>query len=151
MFTIPLTALVVFNTCLVRNLNKSIKLRQQLNHTPFKSVHNIAITLNLVIIITKFIICETPDFIAAVLGIWDEIRSKTEYKYFSTVKEMLLVFNSSVNFYIYLLFNTKFRGTLKQMCCYRDNICPNTNWYVSDTENAKSDHIVALTHFKTKL
>ncbi|CAH1774061.1 unnamed protein product, partial [Owenia fusiformis] len=81
------------------------------------SNHNTNITLNLVIMITVVIICQTPDFISAIIGSNNEFYVPDNILIpFLGIKESLLVFNSTVNFYLYCIFHPTFRRRLHQMC-----------------------------------
>lgn len=132
LFLIPLTSLTAFNACLIRALRTAHKRRMSMS----TSVHgnsftgagatlpNIIIIFNVVIVITKFIICETPDFIASVLGAVPYIATSDLFVIFSCIKEMVLVFNSAVNFYIYLMCNARFRKQLlAAVPCLRRCLC----------------------------
>ena len=77
-------------------------------------------TLVLIIIILVFIICETPELILRLItllarhvdsiGDWFSIKLQ---HIFSTVTELLMVCNSSVNFFIYFIFGRRFRKFMK--------------------------------------
>ena len=127
LYIIPLTSLTVLNYKLIKTLRTASITRKRMSMSRAGSPtnkQNLTITLNLVIVITKFILCETPDFISSIVGAIPESSNKTEYKMFNTIKEMLLVFNSAVNFYIYCIFNIKFRENLQRAfpCFRKDNL-----------------------------
>ncbi len=128
LYIIPLTALAIFNVLLIRVLREAKRTRQRLSVVATSSpqrkasastVHNAAITFNLVVIITKFIVCETPDFVAAMLASDKRISTTDEFKVYNALKETLLILNSVLNFYIYCAFNRRFRAALRTCCCER--------------------------------
>ncbi len=126
LYIIPITTLGVFNYLLIRVLRRAKYARARMSVTVTTSPthrsanstqkHNATVTLNMVIVISKFILCETPDFISAVLASINGVSMTDEYKVFNCLKEMLLISNSVLNFYIYCLFNGKFRDSLLVTC-----------------------------------
>lgn len=124
-YLIPLTLLCVFDIKLIVAFRRATSVRNRMlsmQQTPKQQRYNVTVTLNVIIIIGKFILCETPEFLAALRGIVPETIDSHNWQIYMAVKQMLLVFNSSVNFYIYCLVNVKFRQILKNMCscccCY---------------------------------
>ena len=122
LYIIPLTSLTVFNYLLICVLRRAKRARARMSVTTSTqssgslTIHNTTVTLNMVIVITKFIICETPDFISGILASINEVSLTDEYKIYNCFKEMLLICNSVLNFYIYCLFNSRFRNTLLVSC-----------------------------------
>lgn len=155
LYIIPLSALTVLNYKLIKTLQIASKARKRMSMcregTLAKS-QNVIVTFNLVIVISKFILCETPDFISSIVGAIPAAANSTEYKMFNTIKEMLLVFNSAANFYIYCIFNVKFRENLLKLfpCCPRRNLREDTR--INASTNAINSSIssisLAVTAFK---
>ncbi len=120
LFIIPFSLLIVFNVKLITTLKKAQRARasltqQQSIRSNKQSTSNRNVNLMMVIIISTFLICEFPDFVASIIGAGDFQVDPTMYKYYAGVKESLLVLNSSINFYLYCLFYKRFRLTLKQI------------------------------------
>ena len=126
LYIVPLTSLSILNAKLIKTLRVARRARKHIsiNRRSSLTKQNTTVTLNLVIVITKFIVCETPDFISSMMGAIPLTAYHSEYKMFNTIKEMLLVFNSAVNFYIYCKFNTRFRENLGRSfsCCQKCNL-----------------------------
>ena len=78
------------------------------------------VTLVLIIVVLVFIICQSPALINRVMWSLYEDTKRTcpgfQY-YFSRLSNLLVVANSSVNFFIYYLFNLRFRQVLSQTVC----------------------------------
>ena len=124
LYIIPLCSLIFLNTRLIlalHNAKETQKRMSGVNKGAYR--HNRSITLNMVVVITKFILCQTPDFVAAIIGALPIYVQSDAYRIFLTIKEMLLVINSSVNFYIYLIFNSKFRKITQRSCCHCCSRC----------------------------
>ena len=115
LFIIPFSLLMVFNIKLITTLKKAQRMRASMTSQPTKQSANTNVNLMMVIIITTFLICELPDFVAAIIGAGQFKIDETHYKYYARVKESLLVLNSSINFYLYCLFYKRFRKTLGQI------------------------------------
>lgn len=117
LFIIPLISLSVVNMQLMRALRSARERRQSMgaNSSPRRH-HNVTIILNVVLVISKFIMCETPDLIAGVIGAFESVAATEAFLIFSPIKEMMLVLNSTLNFYIYCIFNSRFRQTLAHEC-----------------------------------
>ena len=138
LFIIPLPILVILNVLLIREIS-SARRRQEMmqqRHNTRSTTDNIKTTLNLVVVISVFILCETPDFIASVLKIsWiNKHMDPKAMKYFMGVKELLLVINAATNFLIYCVFYAKFRRLLRGLCCERNTTMLYSNYY--DTPRA---------------
>ena len=125
LFIIPLPILVILNILLIREISSARRRQEEMMQQRLNTkatTDNIKTTLNLVVVISVFIICETPDFIASVLKIsWinRHLDPKT-MKYFMAIKELLLVINAATNFLIYCAFYAKFRRLLRGMFCKID-------------------------------
>ncbi len=117
LYIIPLTSLAVFNYLLIKALREARNTRARMSVTSQGNYkQNSTVTLNLIIVISKFIICETPDFISAILGTINGVSQSEAYRIYNPIKEMMLICSSVLNFYIYCFFNTRFRNTLLVSC-----------------------------------
>ena len=122
LFIIPLSATILLNTKLIWAIGKAQKKRLQMQGSTAgqkqqsgSNKTNTNLTVMIIIVISIFVICQLPDFIASIIGAGDFKIDPTVYRYYATCKETLLVFNSSVNFYIYCIFYKHFRQVLKNL------------------------------------
>lgn len=76
------------------------------------------IVLNMVVVISKLLVFQTPDFLMSIIQVAKVDKNATAYKIFSTIKEMLLIINSSCNFIIYVTLNVYFRRALARKLCF---------------------------------
>ncbi|ELT93072.1 hypothetical protein CAPTEDRAFT_225752 [Capitella teleta] len=118
---LPLLILTVLNICLIRTLKELKRKRQEMQSLRQQQDNNV--TFVLIIVVVVFIVCQVPALVTQIL--WsvlpDEERDCGGFQfYFSKVSNMLVLLNSSVNFCIYFLFNTRFRQILMH-CCGRQN------------------------------
>ena len=85
---------------------------------------NMSASTVLVIIIIVFVICETPELIVRTVTLIDRYTSEENfgmsdeqsgefYKIFNTVSQVFMVLNSTVNFFIYCAFGSRFRKHLR--------------------------------------
>jgi hypothetical protein len=84
------------------------------------------VTLVLIIVVIVFCVCQAPALLNQIF--WNVLDSAARecggfQFYYSRVSNMLVVFNSAVNFPIYAVFNTRFRhvlvGQVLAPCCRR--------------------------------
>ncbi len=88
--------------------------------TPLEDHYEANATYVLIIIILVFILCETPELIHKIITVitrhvksMDEFFSREFRSCFSTLSELLMVCNSSLNFFVYLAFGRRFRRVMK--------------------------------------
>ena len=116
LFIIPFSMLIILNTKLITTLRKAQRLRATMTSQPTKqSTSNANVNLMMVIIITTFLICQLPDFVASIVGAGEFQIDPTTYKYYAGTVGTLLVLNSSINFYLYCLFYKRFTQILCQI------------------------------------
>ena len=120
----PLSILVVLNTKLILAIQRSRRRHRQFDtcqvaHHMHQSEANASIVL--IIIIIVFIFCETPELVLKILIVLRRHMESLEMMFtrdfihtFSTTSELLMVLNSTVNFYIYCAFGRRFRHVMKQ-------------------------------------
>ncbi len=111
----PLLSLAFLNYKLIKALKKRQKRRAEMG----KGGYQQDITLVLVVVIFVFMFCQTPTFIDHIL--WTAVDSSLRHcgywhYYYTAIGDMLAIFNSSVNFLIYILTSRKFRQLLKTTC-----------------------------------
>ena len=120
----PLPILIVLNYKLLTAIRRSRRRQRQYalchmwQQPPHQSEANASIVLINVVIV--FVICQTPELIFKILVIVDRwlphvhVISANATLDFSTMSELLLVINSSVNFLIYCAFGRRFRHIMKE-------------------------------------
>ena len=105
----PLLALIFLNA----NLIRALKTRQRRRVDMGKSYNpQQDMTLVLIVIICVFIFCQTPTFIDHILwtAVDESLRMCGHWHYYYTaVGDMFSIFNSAVNFLIYVMTSQRFR------------------------------------------
>lgn len=120
----PLSILTVLNTKLILAIQRSKRRHrpygtcQVANHV-HHSEANASIVL--IIIVIVFIVCETPELVLKILTVMRRHMQSLEAMFtldfihtFTTTSEVLMVFNSSINFIIYCAFGKRFRHVMKE-------------------------------------
>lgn len=110
----PLASLTFLNV----NLIKALKKRAQKRNEMGKSSYQQDMTLVLVVVICVFIACQTPTFVDRIL--WTILGSPScgdQLYYYTAIGDLLAIFNSSVNFLIYVITSRKFRQLLVSPPC----------------------------------
>ena len=107
-----------YNHCTVYNTSRY--LQSNSNARQFSQHHENNATLVLIIIVLVFIVCETPELVYRIITVivrhvkhMDKLFSREFRHTFSTVSELLMAINSSVNFFIYFAFGRRFRRVMK--------------------------------------
>lgn len=117
-YMIPLVLLIGLNVRLMIAIRKARKLHAALTGNQKQSEKdNLAVTLNIVAVVTIFIVCQLPDFVLVVITYPDLNIDKANLAYYGSVCSVLLALNSSVNFAIYCLFYPKFRRIMIHVLC----------------------------------
>ncbi len=131
LYLLPLAILSVINIKLIQAIQRSRRRHREISYTGVSNpaVHETNATLVLVIIILVFIVCESPELVLKILSIvhrhvktvsmfsGDDLDS--HLLNLTIASEVLMVINSSTNFFIYLLFGKRFRAALKETFSYR--------------------------------
>ncbi|CAD5118231.1 DgyrCDS6952 [Dimorphilus gyrociliatus] len=99
-FILPLGIIAVCDVYLVKALRKADKFRQlharesknKVLKTPVPVSRTIVV--NMVVVISKLLICQTPDFLMGIAQAARVDRNAAAYKIFSTLKEMLLIISN---------------------------------------------------------
>ena len=70
---------------------------------------NMSGTINIIAVVTVFLVCQTPDFVQVVIGYAPLGIAKSILYHTSSASLCFLALNSGVNFIIYCFFYKKFR------------------------------------------
>jgi len=131
-FFLPLSLLVFFNSCLIKAVRESFAVRRQqvnIRHASndVKETNNERkCATQLIVVVIVFVVCQLPSsftIVCLIIGISFLFRSIIRFVSYCLVLNMLLmVVNSSINFFIYFLTGNRFRTTLLDLlCCRRRN------------------------------
>ena len=117
---LPVLILMLLNIRMILALKAFHRKRLEMQSVRQQQDNNI--TFVLIIIVTVFIICQVPALINRVM--WnvapDEARQCGGFQfYLRHIANMLVIFNSAINFVIYVFFNKRFRLVLIQTACCR--------------------------------
>ncbi len=128
LYLAPLVTLIMLNWRLISAIKRSKRRHREITALrPCSGNHHHSennATLVLIIIVLVFIVCETPELILKVITFIDRlmgntVMSKKLVHYFGTINELLMVFNSSVNFLVYCAFGKRFRHVMKETFKHR--------------------------------
>ncbi len=141
LYILPLTVLMVLNTHLIiaiqysRQRNREMMVNggyrltrafnncdypQQMSTRQLNTHAETNATFVLIIIVLFFILCETPELIYRIITVLARHIASVEKMFspsfqhkFTTITELLMVCNSSVNFFVYCAFGRRFRRVMK--------------------------------------
>ena len=167
-YIVPIISLVVLNIILIRQIRRAQRKRIELAaaHVARTSASNrcapggrlgrstsrdnISLTINIVAMVTVFIICQTPDFVLTLLSYRGLAADVLVLKVLRGLCYCLLALNSSVNFLIYCLFYRRFRVIVGRMVCWRPlRRLLNANVSSSSIEERNSDLNISTTTKQT--
>ena len=118
----PLLSLAVLNANLIRALKRQARRRSEMGVTTGAGNQS-DVTLVLVVVVFAFIVCQTPTFVDHILwtALDESLRAHCGqwHYYYTAIGDMLAIFNSAVNFVIYVLTSPKFRQHLASMFASR--------------------------------
>ena len=115
--TLPLLTVTTLNIRLIKAVRKSSRNHAELGRDKMSSQESHT-TMILIVVITVFIICETPALVAQIVfTLMENLDLGGLYDYFFPVSNLLVMINSSVNFLIYCCFGKKFRQGVKLLFC----------------------------------
>ncbi|RWS24014.1 FMRFamide receptor-like protein [Leptotrombidium deliense] len=110
LYIIPLTLLSVMNTKIYFAVRKASRDRSRLSASQQVELN---IASMLVLLVAIFIACNAPSFIVNCLELLETSYLQTA----AIFSNLLVCFNSSVNFVIYCIFGKKFRSKLSETFC----------------------------------
>ena len=115
-YLMPLILLFVLNVLLIKEVRKAQQTHAQMTQQE-EEKNNLAVTLNIIVMVGVFLICQTPDFVHIVIS-WKDIKldQKIAWQAFY-VSISLLSLNASINFLVYCGFYRGFRKVLKKIMC----------------------------------
>ena len=133
-YIIPLCLLLFLNIRLWTLVKNAKKEHKKLTKSK-SSIDNMVITVNVIIVVSLFILCQLPSFICLVL--MNPISGLTDLSVLQAVcvAEFLIAFNSSVNFYVYFLCYRKFRKTAFRVVTCRQQ---KSRFSYSDTSSSST-------------
>lgn len=111
MYLVPFCSLTVFNSFIYRRVREANQERQRLSRLEKKEI---GLAVMLLVVVTVFFVCNVLAFIINVLELLDIVVPEL-----TTTSNVLVCFNSSVNFIIYCIFGQKFRRLFLKMFCGR--------------------------------
>ena len=143
MFTIvlPTCILAVLNMRLIHALNARRLMQKQIHTVGIGSHNNNSMTFVLVIVVIVLIVCQLPSAVSRVLWI---VAPRAAFNcggylfYMWPISNSVIIFNSAVNFLIYIVCNKRFRGVLIRKVCKRRVPQQNTIAVVMDHAGSAS-------------
>ena len=120
LLVLPILTLTVITIRLIKAMNAHRRMQLEMQSRSLQNDSNV--TFALVIVVIVFIACQVPTFVAYVL--WEALPFEERYCggfifYLSRIVDMLVTFNSAINFVIYIIANKAFREVLLQTVCGR--------------------------------
>lgn len=117
MFLMPFTLLTYLNTCLINAIRTSRKSRMQMSSSAVKENN---MTIMLISVVVVFLVCQLPSIADNIL--WTVLKNNQQncspaYIKFTTISNLMVVFNSACNFVLYCLFGKKFRRVFSKLFC----------------------------------
>ncbi len=126
-FVGPLTVLAIVNMLLIRAIRRAMLQHAALTQSsPNDGKENLNVTINVVAIVSVFLLCQSLDFVVVVLQTWPpEWLESALLSNLSSAAQTMLALNAGINFFIYTMFYTKFRHRARRMFTCR--FCVNNN------------------------
>lgn len=118
--TLPCIIMFVFSVLLIYVMNIANKQKKKLQEKMQKQEHGSQstdfnrTTTMLLIIVILFLIMEFPHGIIYLIGSFSTSSYYTIYDYFGDLLDLLVLINSSINFFLYCFMSSEFRKTFKQ-------------------------------------
>ena len=115
-FILPLVIIIYFNVHLMRGLKIAQRDRSTMTSQSTSDVNNT--TFVMIVIITAFVLCQTPAIINHILYyIFGHMQmlTCTPYRIYSKMSNMFVAINSSLNFFIYCLLRRQFQRQLRTL------------------------------------
>ena len=155
-FLLPLCLIIFFNCRLMKAVRESFAIRRQhkrmhASDDPSDANNERNCTMQLIAVISVFIICQLPTFVTIICQTVSNYCYHLSPTYLVSVTNcslllniLLMIFNSSVNFILYVLSGKKFRSTVHDLFCCRLETAERQNHDTTLTEIAQKSH--AWTH-----
>ena len=115
LYIIPLISLTIFNILLISSLRDAQRHHEDISTNANNPEWQAKLALEVIVVVTKFIICTTPDFISGILGVIPGVARSDSFTIYNTFKEVLLLINFSINFFLYCKFNRHFKRWIVEL------------------------------------
>jgi hypothetical protein len=110
LYVVPFTTLAILNTLIYRQVRRANRERQRLSRTEKREI---GLATMLLCVVLVFFVCNVLSMVNNVLeAIYDLIN-----EYLVKASNLLVTFNSSVNFVIYVIFGEKFKRIFLLLFC----------------------------------
>lgn len=109
MFLLPFSVLTVLNILLIRAVQRA---RARRNYISSSNMKDTNLTMMLIVVINVFLGCQLPALVDnIVFAIFDHqiLQCSVHWVKFTTISNLLVVFNSAINFILYCLISKRFR------------------------------------------
>ncbi|XP_060590729.1 FMRFamide receptor-like [Ruditapes philippinarum] len=119
MFLLPFSVLTVLNILLIQAVRKARAKRNCMSSSNSKDTN---LTVMLIVVINVFLGCQLPALIDnIVFAIFDHhvLQCSVPWVQFTTISNLLVVFNSAINFILYCLLSKRFRRLFLKRFCIR--------------------------------
>ena len=127
LYILPLLTLCIMNFRLIQAIQHSRRYPRS-DYPQERDYSDSNATLVLVIIVAAFIVCQTPELISKIIIIVIRYHKDKNHLYqelqpfsqqtLNVISEVMIVLNSSINFYIYVAFGRRFRYIMKETFKY---------------------------------
>ena len=119
----PLVLLTILTFYLVREIRTTIRRRHLLSsHYDESQRNSVQLTVLLILVVVVFIVCQIPHSVYALLRVIVSsymFRCPNSLYYFMNISDALVIFNSSINFFLYCLAGKRFRQHLRDLCWFK--------------------------------
>lgn len=117
-FVLPLMVIAFANIRVIGAYRAARRLQDQQHQANEGSMNENAITLVMIVIVAIFVMCQAPSRVVQMTWGYRYNHCREPRFYLIHISNSLEVFNSSVNFFVYVVFYKRFRFLLKRsLCC----------------------------------
>ena len=119
LLVLPILILTVLTIRLIKAMNAHRRMQLEMQSRSLPDDSNV--TFALVIVVIVFIVCQVPTCVCSVLlDVFQlEYTCGSVVFYLGCIADILVIFNSAINFIIYILTNRRFRDVLLKHVCRR--------------------------------